>query len=81
MGGCQFFDHYNEKIYVEFVIPRKNFSQWILNTKPNGIVYYMDYQGQIFDKNYFIKKYNKELKELYGLLIALNLYLIFFMAY
>lgn len=77
MGGCQFYDHYNEKIYVEFIIPRKNFRQFILNQEPTGIVYYMDYKGQIFDNNYFIKKYNKELKEMYGLLIVLNLYLIF----
>lgn len=76
-GNCPYAYDYGNHIDIGFIEIRKNFYRFISGRGKPSIAYYLKFGDEVITSEYFIKKYDKEMKRIYKFLISLNLYIIF----
>lgn len=76
-GRCPYYKKYGKNIEIGFVKIRKNFYRAISDRDKPNIAYYLKFGDEVIPSEYFIEKYDKEMKDIYLFLISLNLYMIF----
>lgn len=76
-GECPHAHQYNDNIDIGFVEVGKTFNRFIFGLDNAKIAYYIKYKNEIIPSEYFVKKYDNEMKKVYLFLISLNLYMIF----
>lgn len=76
-GECPYAHQYNDNIDIGFIEVRKTFNRFIFGLDNAKIAYYIKYKNEIVPSEYFVKKYDNEMKKVILFLISLNLYMIF----
>lgn len=76
-GRCPHAYNYGNNIDIGFVKIRKNFYRAISGRDEPRIAYYIKFGNEVKPSEYFVKKYDDEIKWIYLFLISLNLYMVF----